>query len=134
MTKKAPAKTAGKKDEKKPAPAGSAVPQTGELGLTGGKEGVTKALDNSKTIKAPVPKELLAPAKLYAEALDRVDYHKDDARKKSEDLLEAFLKLEKKSWPEKVRVDTDRKAHFFIPRDLFEIKHEAKSASEPVEA
>ncbi len=134
MTTKVPAKIAGKKDQKKEAPKGAAVPKTGELELTGGKEGVTKALDNSKNIKAPVPKELLGPAKAYAEALDRIDYHKDDAKAKQEVLVDEFLKLEKDKWPTKIRVNTDRKAHFFIPQDLFSIKHEAKSTSEPVEA
>lgn len=127
-----PAKT-DKKDKKKDAPKGAQVPKTGELGLTGGKDGVTKSLDNSKTIKAPVPKELQASAKAYAEALDRIDYHKEDAKKKSEALLDSFLKLGK-DMPPKVRVDTDRKAHFFIPEELFSIRHEKKSTSEAVEA
>lgn len=134
MTKKAPAAKAGKKDDKKAAPAGAEVPKTGELALNGGKDGKTMGLDNKTPIKVPVPPKVAAAAKVYAEALDRIDYHKTDAEKKGAVLTDLYLDLGKGERPTVIRVDTDAKAHYFHPEDLFRLRHSAKSSSTAVEA
>lgn len=125
--KKAAAPKTDKKDDKNPAPKGAAVPKTGELKLEGGKDAKTVGLDNKTTIKEPVPPEVIAAARLFAEAKVRVEYHQVDAADKGDKFLDVALKhgISRKA---KIRIETDRGPRFISLRDVVQVQFEKAAA------
>lgn len=124
----APAPTkdaAAKKDEKKTAVSGPGKGQTGDLGLKGGKDGVTKGLDNKTVIKAPEDPKAIAAGKEYALALERVEKAKEEANEKAQVLLDIFLGSKK---ARKVRIITDTKTYYFSTESLTRLTTEKKQS------
>lgn len=107
------AKTATK--DKKAAPAKGAL-ATADLPLKGGKDGTTKALDNSRDIKTPIPIEVINKAKLFAQAKDRMDTYKQQATDLGGELLDMMLKHALPS-DVRIRIDTDSGARFIGYKD-----------------
>lgn len=125
-TPPAPVKGADPKDEKKdPAKGGPAAGQTGALPLKGGKDGVTKTLDNKGVLKAPEDPKVVKAGHDYALALERVEKAKDEANEFAQKLLDLFLESKK---ARKVRVITDTKTYYFSTASLTKLVTEKKQS------
>jgi hypothetical protein len=118
-----PAATAAPDAKKKSAD----VPTTGKLPLKGGKDGVTKTLDNKGVLKAPVDPKVKAAAEVYAKVLDKLIVLTKEADTASAALLDAFDRSHK---TKTVRIVGEQKAYFFSKKTLTKLVVEKKSANE----
>lgn len=123
----APAKGSApeKKDEKKPE--GPKDGLTGKLPLKGGKDGVTKTLDNKDVLKAPADPKVVKAAEVLASILDRKAKITKEEEDASVALLDAFDKSKK---AKKVRVVGETRAYFFSKATLCKLVVEKKKANE----
>ena len=118
----APVKDA-KKEDKKDSPTGQTIPAP----LKGGKDGVTKTLDNKDVLKAPVDKKVLAAAEHYASILDRLAKTGKEGEIAAQELLKA-LDVSKKS--KKVRIVGEMKTYWFSKATLSKLVVQRKDANE----
>lgn len=126
-TPAAPAKAAApeKKDDKKPEAKKDGL--TGKLPLKGGKDGVTKTLDNKDVLKAPADPKVVKAAEVLAGILDRKAKIVAEEEDASVALLDAFDKTKK---ARKVRVVGETRAYFFSKATLSRLVVEKKKANE----
>lgn len=113
-----------KKDEKKPEPPKG---ETGKLPLKGGKDGVTKTLDNKGVLTAPVDKKVLAAAEAYASILDRMAKTAKEGEIAAQELLKA---LDESKKAKKVRVVGEMKTYWFSKATLSKLVVQKKDANE----
>lgn len=99
--------------------------QTGQLPLKGGKDGITKGLDNKTVIKSPEDPKVVKAAHEYALSLERVEKAKDEANEFAQALLDLFLDSKK---ARKVRVITDTKTYYFSTASLTKLVTEKKKS------
>lgn len=112
-----------KKDAPKPSPAGQTIPAP----LKGGKDGVTRTLDNKDVLKAPVDKKVLAAAEHYASILDRQAKTGKEAEVAAQELLKA---LDDSKKAKKVRVVGEMKTYWFSKATLSKLVVQKKDANE----
>lgn len=120
MTTAAPEKPKDKKDAK-----GPQAGQTGTLPLKGGKDGVTKGLDNKTVIAAPPDPKVVKAAEEHALRLEAAGKAADRANESGQDLLKAFQESKK---ARKVRIITDGGTYYFSPESLTKLKVERKKS------
>jgi len=124
MTQAAPAANAAKKDEKKPeTPKG----ETGKLPLHGGKDGITRTLDNKAVLKAPVDPKVKKAAEVLAGILDRKIAIDKEATEAGMILLKAFDESKKSK---KCRIVGEKKTYWFSKGFVSKLVIEKKDANE----
>ncbi len=111
------------KDAKKDSPTGQTIPAP----LKGGKDGVTRTLDNKDVLKAPVDKKVLAAAEAYASILDRQAKTAKEGEAAAQELLKA---LDESKKAKKVRVVGEMKTYWFSKATLSKLVVQKKDANE----
>lgn len=121
QTQTAPAKdAAAAKEAKKDG-------STGKLPLKGGKEGVTKSLDNKHVLKSPPDPKVVKAAEVLAGILDRKANIEKEGQDAAQNLLKAFDESKK---AKKVRIVGEVKTYWFSKVALSKLVIEKKEASE----
>jgi hypothetical protein len=123
MTTATPAAPKSAVPEKNPTKPG----ETGKLPLKGGKEGVTRSLDNKEVIKSPPDPKVVKAAESLAGVLDRRAKIDKEAQDAGQALLKAFDESKK---AKKVRIVGEVKTYWFSKATLSKLVIEKKDANE----
>jgi hypothetical protein len=103
------------------------VPMTGKLPLEGGKDGITRTLDNKDVLKAPPDPKVKKVAEELATALDKQRKVALEAEDLGQALLKAFDESHK---TKKIMVRGEMGTYWFSKQSLSKLKVEKKKANE----